>query len=113
MAIEKGSLTAHETTAHCQRHYGSLPTTLRLVLDEITARFLFPTWECFVPGLGIFHSQGGNKCLGPLLNKQLLLKNKGTLLNHKWHLFEKVTHLSHQTAKSPLSKGLPLISSLP
>ena len=91
----------------------SLLTRLRLTANEITARFLFPTWECFVPSLGIFHSQGGNKCSPPLLDKQLILKNKDALLDNKWRLFEKVTHLSHQTAKSPLSKGLPLISSLP
>ena len=24
------------------------------------AYYLFPTWECFVPRLGIFHSQCGN-----------------------------------------------------
>lgn len=87
--------------------------TLRRTPSDPRSRYLFPAWECLVPSLGIFYSQGGNKCLSPLLNKQLLLKNKGTLLNHKWHLFDKATHLSHQTARSPLYKGLPLISSLP
>ena len=43
-----------------ERCYGQLPRVLRIRWSCITARYLFPAWECFVPSLGIFHSQCGN-----------------------------------------------------
>ena len=80
----------------------------------VTAGYLFPRWEHFIPRLGMFCSQGGNnssaigavfsfnkervlndrgrllKIKGRLLrNKGWLLENKGTLLRNKWQLFEK------------------------
>ena len=103
--------------------YGSSLMRLRLVAVEITARRQWAVISLFIPNVGMFCSQPGNisfprweciatlwpwsenKCSAPLLNNQLLLKNKGTLLNHKCHLLRKVHHLSHHPLKSPLAKG--------
>ena len=40
--------------------YGSLPRVLRIVASLVTAHWLFPYWECFVPNVGIIVSQRGN-----------------------------------------------------
>ena len=32
---------------------------------KLQAQYLFPRWECFIPRLGTFHSQGGNNCPSP------------------------------------------------
>jgi hypothetical protein len=56
----------------------------------LTTCIVFPRWERFIPRLGIFYSQGGNK----KYNKERVLLNKGWLLNNKGWLLENKRRLS-------------------
>ena len=116
MPIEKSSLTAHETTAHCQRHYGSSSMRLRLVIYSQRGRsalplrssknVLFPAWEYFIPNVGI------NAWVLCLISRSYwMIRIPYWIINGTYPI--KFLHLSHQDARSPLDRGFPLISSLP
>ena len=116
MPIEKSSLTAHETTAHCQRHYGSSSMRLRLVIYSQRGRsalplrssknVLFPAWEYFIPNVGI------NAWVLCLISRSYwMIRIPYWTINGTYPI--KFLHLSHQDARSPLDRGFPLISSLP
>ena len=47
-------------TDNCLKCYGYDGRVLRTRGSEVTDRSIFPVWECFVPNVGIFHSQCGN-----------------------------------------------------
>ena len=47
------TLAVHEVTARRWWDYGSLPSRLRLVPLDLTARQTFPSWEQNIPALGI------------------------------------------------------------
>ena len=76
---EKRSLSVHDITVRPWWHYGSPPTSRNLVIYSQCGNVLFPGWEYFIPKVGII-------CAVPLLNKQPLMKNKGSLLDHRCHL---------------------------
>jgi len=109
--------------------------------SAVTAGGLFPGWEHFIPKVGTFYSHTGNVLLPKVgiselgqrmilrsearqlfINKGRVLKFKGGLVKikgglfaHRWHLFEIIPHLSRQSFRKPLFKGVrkicfPLIS---
>ena len=43
-----------------------LKHTRKKIICSQPRTILFPTWERFIPNLGTFHSQGGNKFLSTL-----------------------------------------------
>jgi len=61
--MNKRSLSSNKGTLFCNK--GTLLANKRLLYLQATklqAQYLFPRWECFIPRLGTFHSQGGNNC---------------------------------------------------
>ena len=88
------------------------------------ARTIFPRRECFIPRLGRYCSQAGNKYfpvrehlaqnkIGFSANKAGLLEIKLALLTDNDGVLAKSVHLSHRASQSPLNKGILRFSSLP